>query len=194
MGYSEANIHCHAVPKTVDNRATEWAERFFVDLAGDMLMHSSGGSKYVVILVDICTWFKVVKILGKKSDVTSVVRSFIADFITPEKLATDAIRTNNGGEFEAGFQYLLDELEINHEHMSPDKPQYNGVAERALDLLRDTMIALMQDLKEGANDQLWVETMNYACNVTNVNKTTSNEGGATPNEKWYGIAPSLNQS
>lgn len=48
----------------------------------------------------------------------------------------------------------------------------------------------MQDLKERANDMLWTEVMNYACDVTNMSWTTSNEDGITPHEKWYGTAPS----
>lgn len=192
IGCSNAKAHHHAVPMTTDNRATERSERIFVDLGGAMHAPSLGGSNYVMIIVDDHTRLKVVKFLKKESDATSALRSFIADYITPEKLTIRAIRTDNGGEFEGDIDQVLDELGITHKHTPPDRPQYNGVAERALGLLREKTIVLMQDLKEGATDRLWAEAMNFACDMSDMSRTTSNEGGITPHERWHRSSPSLN--
>lgn len=186
MGCSRAKDHPHALPKTTDNRATERAERFFVDLAEDMRVPSLHGSKDVMIVVDYYTRFKVVKFLEKKSDATSVLQSFIADFVIPEKREIGDICTGNGEELEEDCEYLLDEPRINHDHTPVDIPQFS-VSERTPGMLREKMIALVQDLKEGAKDRLWAEAMKHACDVTNLNRIMSNEGGATPHENGMGL-------
>ena len=87
----------HAVLKKTDERASVKVQRFFVD-AGVPMKHSSlGGNSYVVIFVDECTRFKVVKFVKKKSDTTAALLSLIADYITPQKLSIKCIRTDNGG-------------------------------------------------------------------------------------------------
>lgn len=119
---------------------------------------------------------KIVKFL-KKSDATSALRRFLADFIVPEKIMIGALRTDNGAEFEGNLQRLLDKLRITHEHTPSDMPQYNKVAERALRLPREKTIALIQDLKEGDKNWLWAEAMNYACDLSNMGRTTLNDDG-----------------
>ena len=73
----------HAVSKKTDERARVRGQRFFVDVGGPMKHSSLGGNSYVVIFVDECTRFKVVKFVKKKSDTTAALLSLIADYITP---------------------------------------------------------------------------------------------------------------
>ena len=87
----------HAVLKKTDERASVKGQRFFVDVGVPMKHSSLGGNSYVVIFVDECTCFKVVKIVKKKSDTTAALLSLIADYITPQKLSIKCIRTDNGG-------------------------------------------------------------------------------------------------
>lgn len=103
-----------------------------------------------------CTHFKIMKFSDKNTDATSALRSFLADFNILQKLMTGAIRTDN------------------------------GVAERAVGLLREKTIALMQDLKEGNNDRLSAEAMNYAYDLTNMSRTTSNDDIISPYENGTG--------
>ena len=134
----------HALPKKTNERASVKGQRFFVDVGGPMKHSSLGGnSYYVAIFVDDCTCFKVVKFVKKKSHTTDALLSLIADYITPQKLSIKCVRTDNGGEVEREFQRELDRRSITHEHTPPDTPQYNGVAERALGLLREKAITLM---------------------------------------------------
>ena len=68
------------------------------------MKHSSlGGSSYVVIFVDDCTRFKVVKFVNKKSNTTAALLSLIADYITPQMSSIKCVRTDNGGEFRREF-------------------------------------------------------------------------------------------
>ena len=75
--------------------------------------------------------------------------------------------------------------------LTPDTPQYNGVAERALGLLREKSTAMLQEVTVAASDRLWAEALNYACDMSNMCVTSSLEGGTSPYEKWYGRKPSL---
>ena len=157
------------------------------------MKHSSlGGNCYVVIFVDDCTRFKVVKFVKKKSDTTAALLSLIAGYITPHKLSIKCVRTGNGGEFEGEFQRELDRRSITHEHNPPDTPQYNGVAERVLGLLRETAINLMEELDDVINvprEKLWTQAMLFACDVISKSVTTLADGGKSPYELWFGKSP-----
>ena len=157
------------------------------------MKHSSlGGNCSVVIFVDDCTRFKVVKFVKKKSDTTAALLSLIAGYITPQKLSVKCVRTGNGGEFEGEFQRELDRRSITYEHNPPDTPQYNGVAERVLRLLREKAITLMEDLDDVINvprEKLWAQAMLFACDVINKSVTTPTDGGKSPYELWFGKPP-----
>ena len=73
----------HAVLKKTDERASVKGQRFFIDVGGPMKNSSLGGNSYVVIFVDDCTRFKVVKFVKNKSNTTAALLSLIADYITP---------------------------------------------------------------------------------------------------------------
>ena len=154
------------------------------------MKHSSlGGNSYVVIFVDDCTRFKVAKLVRKKSDTTAALLSLIADYITSQKMSIKCIRTDNGGEFEGEFQRKLERRSIMHEHTLPDTPQYNGVDERALGLLREKAIIRMEELDDVINvprEKLWAQAMLFALDVTNKTVTTSTDGGKSPYELWFG--------
>ena len=142
--------------------------------------------------MDDCTRFKVVKFVKKKSDTTAALLSLVADYITPQKLSIKCVRTDNGGEFEGEFQRELGRRSITHEHTPPDTPQYNGVAERALGLLLEKAIILMEELGDAIyvpREKLWAQAMLFACDVTNKSVTTSTDGGKSPYELRFGKFP-----
>ena len=57
----QAKAKRNAVPKKTDERASMKGQRFFVNV-GEPMKHSSlGGDSYIVIFVDDCTRFNVVK-------------------------------------------------------------------------------------------------------------------------------------
>ena len=188
----QAKAKRHAVPKKTDERASMRGQRLFVDV-GVLMKHSSlGGNSYVVIFVYDCTRSKVVKFVKKKSDTTAALLSLIADYITPQKLSIKCVRTGNSGKFEREFQRELDRRSITHEHTPPDTPQYNGVAERALGLLREKAVILMEESDDVINvlrEKLWAQAMLFAYDFTNKSVTTSTDGGKSPYELWFGKFP-----
>ena len=90
------------------------------------------------------------------------------------------------------FRRELDRRSIMHEYTPPDTPKYNGVAERALGLLREKAITLMEELDDVINvprEKLWAQAMLFACDVTNKSVMTSTDGGKSPYELWFGKFP-----
>ena len=138
------------------------------------------------------TRFKVESFVKKTSDTTAALSSLIADYITSQDLSIKCIRTENGGEFRGNLQCKLDRRSTTHEHTTPGTPQYDGVAERALGLLREKEIALMEELDDVLSVPrltLWAQAMLFVYNVTNKSATTSTEGGKPPYKMWFGTAP-----
>ena len=152
---------------------------------------SLGASKYVMIYVDDLSRFKIIRFQNKKSDAVAALRNIIAEYIIPAGLKIGSIRTDEGGKFEGEFQQVLDSHVITYELTPPDTPQYNGVAGRALGLLREKSIVMLQEMTVAARDRLWAEALNHACDMSNMCVTSSLEGGTSPYEKWYGRQPSL---
>ena len=138
----------HAVPEKTDNRASERAALLYVDLAGPMEPESAGGRRYVMVIVDDFSRFKVSKLLKTKSSVetAAALKSYIATYIALEQVCIRAVRSDHGGKFEGEFQRKLDRLGIQHQHTPPEMPNYNGSAERWIGLLREKTIALLSDL------------------------------------------------
>ena len=100
-----------------------------------------------------------------KSDAAKELRELVAEHIAPAGIKIDTVRTDSGGEFAGEFQSLLKELGIKRETTPPHTPQYNGVVEWALGLLRDKTVALLRGMTAGKSDRLWAEVMNYACEM-----------------------------
>ena len=86
---------------------------------------------------DDCTRMKAVKFIKKKSDTTATLSFLVAGYITPQELSIKYIEMYNYGEFKGEFQRELDRRKIT--------PQCNGVADRALELLREKTIAVMEE-------------------------------------------------
>ena len=187
---SKAKGRRNATPKSMNTRSSRRAGRFFVDLGGSMPATSLGGSKYVMICVYDFSCFKINRFLKKKSDAAAALRNIMAEFITPAGLKIGSIRTDEGGEFEDEFPQVLDSHGITHEFTPSDTPKYNGVAERALGLLRETSNAMLQEMTIAASDRLWAEALNHAWDMSYMCVMSPLEGNTSAYEKWYGRKPS----
>ena len=164
---------------------------FYVDEGGPMKHLSLGGNHCVVIFVDDCARFEVVKFVKNTRDTSAALLSLVADYNIPQELSIKCIRTDNGGEFEGEFQRELNRRSITQEYTPPDTPQYNRMAERALGLLREKAIAVMEELDhiDVPREKLWAQAMLFACDTTNKSVTTSTVEGKSPCELWFGKAP-----
>ena len=102
----QSKAYRHAMPRTTGNRSSERAALLYVDLAGTIKSESAGESRYVIIVVDGFSHFKVIRFLKTKSSVEAqaALESYIATYITPEQLSIRTLYTDHGGEFEGVFQ------------------------------------------------------------------------------------------
>ena len=191
MQCSESRVRRYSVPKSTESRANERAERFFIDITGPFHATSLGGNRYAMLFVDDFTHFKFIRFLKHKSDAAKALCELVVEHIAPPGIKIGTVRTDGGGELEGEFQLLLKELEIKRETTPPHTPQYNGVVERALGLLRDKTVALLRGMAAGKSDRLWAEAMNYACEMSNRCTTTSLNPGVSPYELWVGHRPTF---
>ena len=141
--------------------------------------------------MDDFTRFKFIRFLKHKSDAAKELRELVGEHIAPASIKIGTVRTDGGEEFEGEFQSLLKELGIKRETTPPHTLQYNGVVERALGLLRDKTVALLQGMTTGKSDRLWAEAMNYACEMSNRCTTTSLNPGVSPYQLWVGQRPTF---
>ena len=150
----------------------------YVDLAGPMASDSADGSHYVIMNVDDFSRFKLSKFLKTKSSVetAAVLASYVAIYITLEKVSIRAVRIDYGGEFEGEFQQTLYQLGIRHQHTPPDMPKCNDVAKEWIGLLPKKTVALLDDLKKLAaglrKDRYCAEAWYYSTDVTSMCATT----------------------
>ena len=191
MQCSESRVRRYAVPKWTESRANERAERFLIDITGPFHATSLGGTRYATLCVDDFTRFKFVRFLKHKSDAAKDLRELVAKHIAPSVIKIGTVRTDGGAEFEGEFQSFLKELWIKRKTTPPHTPQYNGVVERALGLLRDKTVALLRGMTAGKSDRLWAEAMNYAWEMSNRCTTTSLNPVVFPYELWVGHRPTF---
>ena len=189
---SESRVRRYAVSKSTESRTNERAERFFIDITGPIHVTSLGGNQYAMLCVDDFARFEFIRFLKHKSDAAKELRELVAEHIAPAGIKIGTVRTDGGGEFEGEFQSLLKELGIKRETTPPNTPQYNGVVERALGLLRDKTVTLLRGMTAGKSDRLWAEAMKYACEMSNRCTTTSLNPGVSPHELWVGHRPTFN--
>ena len=189
--WSEARVMRHTVPKSTETRADKRSGRVFIDLAGPFHVESLAGNRFAILCVDDFSRYKTIAFMAKTSDATAVLGAIITRYFAPAGLSIGVIRTGNGEEFQGAFQSLLAELIIKHERTPPYTPQYNGEAERTLDLLRDNTVALLRGVTEGASKRLWVEAMAYAWDMSNKCVTDLLDHDKTPYEMWHGRPPAF---
>ena len=83
----QAKAKRHAAPKKTDERASVKGHRFLVDVGGPMKHSSLSGNSYIVIFVNDCIRFRVLKFFKEKSNTRAALLSLVADYITPQKLS-----------------------------------------------------------------------------------------------------------
>ena len=171
----------YAVPKSTESRTNERAERFFVEITSPFRVTSLEGNRYVMLCVDDFTRFKFIRFLKHKCDAAKELRELVTEQIAPAGIKIGTVRTDNGGELEGEFQSLLKGLGIKRETTPPHTPQYNGVVEGALGLLRGKTVALVRVIMRQAIT--WYPTADVGEEVFS-DTATKGGGGAQYGHYW----------
>ena len=184
--------------QSTHTRADKKLGKVFVYLSGPKVVEPLGRKRYTLIVREDfsrCTW---VYFMRHKSDTPELFEQFFADTRAdgvPSKLVI--VRSDGGGEFRGGnFGDLCRSRSIKQEFTTTDSPQFNGVAERALDLIETaTMAGRIQARKIVPGAQLpsteswWAEASHWACDAFNRTATSAKPANKSPCEMWFGKPP-----
>ncbi|CAB1116999.1 unnamed protein product [Ectocarpus sp. CCAP 1310/34] len=195
LGCSTAKGLSTPIPNKTSTRAAK-LQRVFVDLSGKTRAQSLGGKWYTLIVKDDFTRWNRVYFLKHKSDAAEAFERYLAEN-RADGAPSDVmvVRSDNGGEFFYGeFGRVCRKYCIKQEFSPAHSPEYNGVADRALDLIKDAALAARIQASTfppeprttppfGSNAIAW------ASNALSCTSTTSNPVKKSPCELWHGHPP-----
>src|SRR5437667_7529598 len=124
-------IHRSPFP-SINNKHTEKGALIHSDTCGPMQVPSFGGNRYLVTFIDDATRFTR-GFLTPNKKASTVLKAFkIFKNIAETKLAKriQAIRTDNGIEYQGVLKVYLKDQGIEHQVTTPYSPESNGVGER----------------------------------------------------------------
>ena len=155
--------------------------RWGIDFAGP-LPESDRGNKYVLVCIEHCTkWVELIPLPSKSSShvATAFLENILARYGVPGEVITD-----QGTEFQGQFQDLLSKQEITHRVASRDNPQADGLAERMVQTLKQSLRRCLLDQSWGIP---WDEILPYVAMGYRVSKQKST--GYSPYFLLYGRQP-----
>src|SRR6266702_3595397 len=133
--------------------------------------------------------FKAVYLLKRKSETFAAFKQFKAwsDNLTGAKLGS--LRDDKGGEYMSGeFEAFCTEHGIQRQHTVRNRPQQNGVAERANRTIEEGVVSMLYE--SGMPTAFWGEAL-AAFIHTNNKLATSALPEATPHEAFYCSKPDI---
>ncbi len=155
--------------------------RWGCDLCGPFTPSSSGNTWCMLMIEHFTKHIELVAIPAKEAQHTA--RAFLAGVVSRFGASAEVL-TDNGAEFAAEFDQLLEECFIDHRHTSPAHPQADGLAERAIQSVKR---ALKTHVAATASTDDWDVYMHwlglgYRC-------SRQSATGLSPYEMLYGTAP-----
>src|SRR5229473_7361545 len=144
---------------------------------------------YWVFFIDNFSCFKAVYLLKHQSETFAAFKQFKAwaENLTSERMGS--LHNNKGGVYMSReFKAFCIDHGIQRQHTVRNRPQQNGVAERANRTIEEGIISLLYE--SGMSPSFWGEAMASFIHVSN-RMTTTLLQGATPYETFYGSKPDL---
>ena len=116
--------------------------RWGIDFAGP-LIETKRGNKYVLVCIEHFTkWVELIPLPSKSS--AHVARAFLENIISRYGVPA-VVLTDQGTEFQGEFQSLLSKQQITHRVASKENPQADGLAERMVQTLKQTLRRCLMD-------------------------------------------------
>ncbi len=181
-------MHANPFP-TSHSRASRPLQLVHSDVHGPVKVATHQGFRYWVSFIDDFSRFKAVYLLKRKSETFAAFKQFKAwsENITGQKLG--CLRDDKGGEYMSReFEEFCIDHGIQRQHSARNRPQQNGVAERANRTLEEGVISMLYE--SGMPPSFWGEALASFVHVHN-RVTTSAVLDRTPHEAFLGSKPDL---
>jgi transposase InsO family protein len=147
------------------------------------------GYRYWITFIDDYSQFRAVVFLKAKSDTLVAFKTFKAWAENVLDLKIKSLQDDKGGEYmSAEFLKFTDECGIERRHTTRNRPQQNGVAERANRTMADDITAMLVEAKLPA--AYWGECAGAMVHVWN-RLPTAALPHMTPYEAWYKRKPDV---
>jgi transposase InsO family protein len=137
----------HSNPFPASHRhSTKPLELIHSDLHGPLPVQSHDGYRYWITFIDDHTHFRAVMKLKRKSDAFDAFKIFKAFAENALNAKIKALQDDKAGEYmSTAFIKFTDECGIHRRHTTRNRPQQNGVAERANRTMSDDMTAMLSE-------------------------------------------------
>ena len=177
------------VSKTTKTRAEKQGERLFVDIGGPYT-GTPRNSKFWLMVVDDFSRKKWSYYLKSKDDIAKPLKTLL-DKIKGNGWPCKYIRCDNAGENVKHVENLANDYGIEMEYTARETPQQNGVAERAIAVIKARALAMMEKAKfsKTTKNKFWAEATNTATILSNIVPTGGNDDNLCADEKFYGKPP-----
>src|SRR6266850_2477365 len=180
----------HANPFPISHsRASRPLQLVHSDVHGPVKISTHQGFRYWITFIDDHSRFKAVYLLKRKSEAFAAFKQFKAwaENVTGERLG--GLRDDKGGEYMSReFDTFCIDHGIQRQHTVRNRPQQNGVAERANRTMEEGIISMLY--KSGMPPSFWGEALSSFIHIHN-RVTTTALPGSTPHEAFLGIKPDV---
>src|SRR5437773_9280371 len=189
IGCAMGKIHRSPFP-SINNKHSEEGALIHSDTCGPMQVTSFGGNRYLVTFIDDATRFTRGFLTPNKKASTVLEAFKIFKNLAETKLAKhiQAIRTDNGTEYQGFLKDYLKDQDIEHQVTTPYSPESNGVAERYNRTIMEMVRPMLHH--PGYPLELWGEAVLAACYLSNRLPSRALDG-KTPFEAWFGYKPDV---
>ena len=144
---------------------------------------SNGGFNYWITFIDDYSRFKVVLPLKRKSDSFGAFKTFKAYAENATGMTLKVFRCDKGGEYMSKeFIDYLDKCGVVRQYTVRNRPQQNGVAERANRTLEERIMAMLAE--SGLPKRFWGDCLASFVRVWNCCPTSA-VPGTTPYYLWH---------
>ena len=160
------------------------------DLHGPLPVRTHSGYRYWVSFIDDYTRFRVVFPLMAKSDTFEAFKVFKAYAENHLNAKIKALCDDKGGEYmSSAFLHFTTDAGISRQHTVRNRPQQNGVAERANRTMAEGVTAMLAE--SGLPLSFWGEALASFVHISICLPTASISTQTTPYQLWHGKKPDV---
>ena len=180
-------MHAHPFPPSTHYHRS-LLELIHSDLHGP-LPPTFFGYKYWITFIDDSTHFRAVHLLKSKSEAFEAFKSFKSWAENQLGAKVKALQDDKGGEYMSNkFLEFTDACGIERRHSTQNRPQQNGLAERANRTMGERITAMLSESRLPVS--FWGECLAAMVHVWN-RLPTSALKSMTPFEAFYGRKPDV---